>query len=140
MTDQTKSVEQQTEAQKNEEHYRLVHDLCKKISEQDLEITRLKKIEQAEVVNRNDILEEAARVCDEKFNARGKEGFAREASTARNLAIAIRALKSNAQPIADQQYKEMSEIITLTKQQLEDYRARVIAETVEKVADQQDKK
>lgn len=38
------------------------------------------------------------------------------------------------QSIKEEAAQETSEIITLTKQQLEDYRARAIAETVEKVA------
>ena len=38
------------------------------------------------------VLEEAAKVCDEKYNTHAANGFPREASTARALAAAIRAL------------------------------------------------
>lgn len=42
---------------------------------------------------RNEVLEEAAKLADEKYQARKANGFPREASTARSLAAAIRALK-----------------------------------------------
>jgi len=40
-----------------------------------------------------DVLEQAAKLCDAKFDKRSAGGFPREASTARNLATEIRAMK-----------------------------------------------
>jgi len=51
-----------------------------------------KAIEDLIRVVRAEALEEAAKVCDEKYNTHAANGFPREASTARALAAAIRAL------------------------------------------------
>lgn len=45
-----------------------------------------------EALGRRRGLEEAAKLCDDKQAARSRDGFAREASTARALAAAIRQL------------------------------------------------
>lgn len=49
---------------------------------------------------RNQALEEAARLCDAKYAARVESGHPREASTARSLAEAIRALSAPVTPAA----------------------------------------